>query len=146
MSQESMVDAARGFIDAYNGADWQSLETGLAGDCIYDELATGQHVEGAHEVVEYFQGWARAMPDAKGTISNIFAGDGEVALELTWRGTFTGPLAGPGGDIAPTGKKQVTPAAMIFKFEGDEIKESHQYFDSLALFQQLGVLPEPAQV
>jgi steroid delta-isomerase-like uncharacterized protein len=144
MSQASIVDAARGFVDAFNRADWPRLEAALSPDCAYDEFGTGRQVRGAREVVELFQGWKRAMPDAEGTVADVLAGEDKVALEVTWRGTLTGPLAAPGGEIAPTGKTQVTPAAIILKFEGDAVRESHQYFDSLSLLQQLGVMPEPA--
>jgi steroid delta-isomerase-like uncharacterized protein len=145
MSQQSKVDAARGFIEAYNDGDWQRMEAKLTPDCTYNEVGSGRYVEGAREVVEFFQGWNRAMPDGKATVEGVVAGDDGVALEVTWRGTLTGPLAAPGAEVEPTGRHQVTPAAIILRFEGDAIQESHHYFDSLALFQQLGVLAEPVR-
>ncbi len=81
------------------------------------------------------------MPDAKGKVTSSFASGDRVALEVTWEGTLTGPF----GDFAATGRQQVTPAALHFSFEGDQVKECRQYFDSLALMQQLGLMPEPAQ-
>jgi steroid delta-isomerase-like uncharacterized protein len=145
MSQASITDTARGFIEAFNHADWQRLEAALSPDCEYDEFGTGRQVRGAHEVAELWQGWKRAMPDAEGSVDDVVAGEDTVAMEVTWRGTLTGPFGAPGGgEIEPTGKKQVTPAAIIFKFDGDAVTESHQYFDSLALLQQLGVMPAPA--
>jgi steroid delta-isomerase-like uncharacterized protein len=142
MSQASIVDAARGFITAFNSADWQRLEATLSPDCTYDEFGTARQARGAREVIELFQGWKRAMPDAEGNVEDVVAGEDRVALEVTWRGTLTGPLPAPGGEIQPTGRKQVTPAAIILKFEGDAVRESHQYFDSLTLLRQLGVMPE----
>jgi steroid delta-isomerase-like uncharacterized protein len=145
MSQASISDAARGFVEAFNTANWQGFEAALSPDCAYDEFGTGRQVRGAREVVELFQAWKRAMPDAEGSVDDVVAGEDKVALEVTWRGTLTGPLVGPAGEIEPTGKKQVTPAAIILKFgEGDTVRESHQYFDSLALLQQLGAMPVPA--
>jgi steroid delta-isomerase-like uncharacterized protein len=143
MSQTSIVDAARSVVEAFNRADWQRLEAALSPDCVYDEFGTGRQVRGAREVVELFQGWKRAMPDAEGTVDNVVAGEEQVALEVTWRGTLTGPLATPGGEMEPTGRTQVTPAAIVLKFEGGSVRESRQYFDSLSLLQQLGVMPAP---
>jgi steroid delta-isomerase-like uncharacterized protein len=143
MSQASIIEAARSFVEAFNRADWQRLEAALSPDCVYDEFGTGRQVRGAGDIVGLFQGWKRAMPDAEGTVEDLVAGEDKVALEVTWRGTLTGPLPAPGGEIEPTGKTQVTPAAIILKFEGDAVKESHQYFDSVTLLQQLGVMPAP---
>jgi steroid delta-isomerase-like uncharacterized protein len=144
MSQAPITDTARGFIEAFNTADWQRLEAALSPDCEYDEFGTGRQVRGAREVVELWQGWKRAMPDAEGSVEDVVGGDDRVALEVTWRGTLTGPLGTPGGEIEPTGKKQVTPAAIVFKFKDGAVSESHQYFDSMALLQQLGAMPVPA--
>jgi len=146
MSQESFTNAARGFIEAYNAADWDRLEAAITPDCVYDELASGRRAEGAHQVIELFNGWKRAMPDSKGTVTSACADENTAALEVTWHGTFTGPMAGPQGEIAPTGKQQTSRAALTFKFEGNAIKESHQYFDSMSLMQQLGILEAPTTV
>jgi steroid delta-isomerase-like uncharacterized protein len=145
MSQAPITDTARGFIEAFNSSDWQRLEGALSPDCEYDEYGTGRRVRGAHEVVELWQGWKRAMPDAEGRVEDVVAGEDRVALEVTWRGTLTGPFGAPGGgEIEQTVKQQVTPAAIVFQFKEGAVSESHQYFDSLALLQQLGVMPVPA--
>jgi steroid delta-isomerase-like uncharacterized protein len=145
MSQESLTDAARGFIEAYNAADWNRLEAAMTPDCVYDEIGTGRRADGAHEVVDLFNGWKRAMPDSEGTVTSVCASDDTAALEVTWNGTLTGPMAGPQGEIAPTGKHQTTRASFTFRFEGDAIKESRQYFDVMSFMQQVGVLEAPTR-
>jgi len=82
------------------------------------------------------------MPDVKGTVTGAVAGDNQVVLELTWRGTQTGPLVTPGGTIPASGKSQATPAAWVFDFTGDKIMESRQYFDMMSLMQQIGAIPQ----
>ena len=44
----------------------------------------------------------------------------------------------PEGTIPASGKRQETPAACFFTFEGDKIKESRHYFDSMTLLKQIG--------
>ncbi len=83
------------------------------------------------------------MPDIKGTVTNAFASGDTVALEITWEGTHTGPLEGPGGTIPASGRRQVTPSAFIFTFQADKIKESRNYFDIMTLLQQIGAMPPP---
>lgn len=86
------------------------------------------------------QACAEAVPDAKGRVRSAIASGDRATLEVTWEGTLTGPF----GEFPTTGKSQVTPAALSFTLEGDRIKECRQHFDSMALFKQLGLLPEPA--
>jgi hypothetical protein len=59
-------------------------------------------------------------------------------VEVTWKGTHAGPLETAEGTIPASGKLQETPAAFFFTFEGDKIKESRHYFDSLTLLKQIG--------
>ena len=40
--------------------------------------------------------------------------------------------------IAASGKLQETPGAVFYTFEGNKIKSSRQYFDSLTLMKQIG--------
>ncbi len=81
------------------------------------------------------------MPDAAGTITNALVSGNTVTLQVTWEATHTGPLTGPMGTIPASGKRQVTPAAWIFTFEGEKIKESNHYFDMLSLLAQIGAIP-----
>ncbi len=140
------VDAARGLVKAYNAADWGGLEALMAPDSRYDEFGTGRGAQGGHEIAELFKEWKRAMPDSEGTITAVVDGGDTAVLEITWNGTFTGPWGTPDGDVAPTGKHQTSRACVVFTFEDDKIKESHQYFDSMALMRQLGMLEAPASV
>ena len=145
MSQAS-VDTGRGFIEAFNGADWTRLEALLTPDSLYDEVGTGRRAQGGNEIVDLFKGWKRAMPDSQGTVISAVDGGDTAVLEVTWNGTFTGPWGTPEGDVEPTGKHQTSRACVLLMFEGDAIKESRQYFDSMSLMQQLGMLEAPASV
>jgi steroid delta-isomerase-like uncharacterized protein len=135
MASQEQIQAASQFISAYNDHDLERLGSQLAPDCVYEEIATGRRAEGSEQIVELFQGWMQAMPDSKGTVTRAVGGDDSVGLEVRWEGTMTGTF----GDFQPTGKRQVTPAALFFSFAGDQIREFRQYFDSAALYEQLGL-------
>ncbi len=139
-----VLDAAQALVEAYNDADWDRLEGLLAPDCRYDEVATGSQAAGARELAAHWQGWKRAMPDAIGTVTNALACGDTAIVEVTWTGTFTGPFATPDGELEPTGRHQTTRACLLATLRGDKIKQCRQYFDSMALMQQLGVLATPA--
>ncbi len=110
-------------------------------DYVYYELGTQRRIDGPEAVVAAMQGWKEAMPDAAGTVTNAVASGDTVTLEITWEATHTGPLESPMGTIPASGKRQVTPAAWIFNFEGDKINESRHYFDMVTLLVQIGAMP-----
>jgi steroid delta-isomerase-like uncharacterized protein len=137
-----MVKIAREQADAFNSGDWELLRAGLASDSRYDELGTERKIEGPEKIVELFNGWKQAFPDAAGTVTSAFASGDKTALEVTWKGTQTGPLTTAEGTIPASGKRQETPAAIFFTFDGEKIKESRHYFDSLTLLKQIGAQPK----
>jgi steroid delta-isomerase-like uncharacterized protein len=138
MTAEQMIKIAREQVDAFNHGDWERLEAGLAADATYNELATQRKADGPERIVELFRGWKTAFPDAAGTVTSAVGSGNTAVLEVTWKGTQTGPLVTAEGTIPASGKSQETPAAFFFAFEGGKIKESRQYFDSLSLLKQIG--------
>jgi len=139
---DKMVKIAREQVDGFNSGDWERVRAGLASDARLDELGTERTVVGQEKIVELLVGWKKAFPDAAGTVTSAFASGDTAALEVTWKGTHTGPLTMAEGTIPASGKQQETPAAIFFTFEGDRIKETRHYFDSLTLLKQIGAQPK----
>jgi steroid delta-isomerase-like uncharacterized protein len=139
---DEIVKLARKQIDAFNDGDWDQLRETLASDCRYDELGTQREIEGRDKIVELFKGWKTAFPDAAGTVTSAFASGNKAALEVTWKGTHTGPLTTAAGTIPASGKSQETPAAVFYVFEGAKIKASRHYFDAMTLLKQIGAEPK----
>ena len=142
LTADAMVKIGCEQVEAFNESDWERVRAGLAPDCRYDEFGTERRVEGSEKIVELFKGWKQAFPDAVGTVTSAVASGEKAALEVTWNGTHTGPLATAEGTIPASGKRQETPAAYFFTFDGKRIKDSRHYFDSLTLLKQIGVQPK----
>jgi steroid delta-isomerase-like uncharacterized protein len=142
LSTEEIVKLARKQVDAFNAGDWEQMQAMLAADSHYDELGTQRKIEGSEKIVELFKGWKTAFPDAVGTVTSSVASGNTAALEVTWKGTHTGPLETAEGTIPASGKSQETPAAFFLTFEGDKVKESRHYFDSMTLLKQIGAQPK----
>jgi steroid delta-isomerase-like uncharacterized protein len=142
LTMDEVVKLARKQVDAFNIGDWEQVRAGLAADSRYDELGTQRKIEGPEKIVELFKAWKTAFPDAVGTVTSAVASGNKAALEVTWKGTHTGPLATAEGTIPASGKLQETPAAFFFTFEGDKVKESRHYFDSMTLLKQIGAQPK----
>src|ERR1044071_3795370 len=102
MSQ-TIVDAATAPILAYNAKDWDEVARTITSDAVYDEVANRRTAHGASDVVTVWKGWAEAMPASNATIESVHVASDTVFLELVWRGTHTGPLRTPGGDLPATG-------------------------------------------
>ncbi len=141
MTEQDLIKTARSVVDAFNDNDWDRFGSLMTPNALYNEVGTQRRLQGVAEISQGLQSWKEAMPDVKGTVTNAFANTDRAVLEVTWEGTHTGPLAGPGGTIPASGKPQVTTSAWVFEFEGDKIKESRNYFDMLSLLQQIGAVP-----
>ena len=139
---DKMVKIAREQIDAFNSGDWERVRALFSSDSLYDELGTQRKIDGPDKIVEVFKGWKQAFPDAAGTVTSAFASGDTAVLEVTWKGTHTGPLMTAEATIPASGKRQETPAAILFTFEGEKIKEARHYFDSMTLFKQIGAQPK----
>ena len=144
MAEQDLIQAARGVVEAFNASDWEGCKAAMTSDCVYDEVATSRRLQGVGDIIPCWQEWKEAMPDVKGTVTNACATGNTVVLEVTWKGTHTGPLKGPSGEVPATGKQQTTRAGWIMNFDGGKITESRHYFDMLSFMQQLGLLPQEA--
>jgi steroid delta-isomerase-like uncharacterized protein len=142
LTAEQMIKMAREQVDGFNNGDWERVGAGLTPDARYNELGTQRNVEGPEKIVELLRGWKAAFPDAAGTVTSAVGSGNMAALEVTWKGTHTGPLETAEGTIPASGKRQETPSAFVFTFEGGKIKESRLYFDSLTLLKQIDAQPK----
>jgi steroid delta-isomerase-like uncharacterized protein len=135
----SIVDVAKASVNAYNEKNWEKVRATLTPDCVYEEIATNRKAHGVNDTIALWQGWAKAMPDSKATFDNQIVKDNMVVLEITWRGTHSGPLQTPRGEIAPTGRRFELRACQIVNVSGERANTVRHYFDMNTLFQQLNI-------
>jgi steroid delta-isomerase-like uncharacterized protein len=128
---------AKGVVEAFNDGDWDATRE-LIGDSTYNELGTQRSLTGADAIIEALQGWKAAMPDVTGTVTSAVESGQQVVLEVTWQGTQTGEMVTEQGTIPPSGKRQTTPGAFVFEYEGGRLVESRNYFDLLTFLKQIG--------
>jgi steroid delta-isomerase-like uncharacterized protein len=137
MPKQSLIDTAKAPILAYNKKHWEAVRAAIAPRFVYDEVATHRKTQGADKLLEAWQAWARALPDSKATFRNALVSGNNVVLEITWRGTHTGPLQMPGGEVAPTGNKFELRACLVIEVAAGKARGMRQYFDMATLMQQL---------
>ena len=136
-----LTQTSADLIDAFNQADWERFRGVLSPDTVYTETGTGRRVEGADAYVRLCQGWKVALPDVRGTIRGAIATEDQVAQEILWEGTHTGPMETPAGTLPPSGAQISVEASLWIRFHGDKAREVHHYLDVLSLLQQIGAMP-----
>jgi steroid delta-isomerase-like uncharacterized protein len=83
--------------------------------------------------------WASAFPDGEIQVLNLVAQGDYVIAECVGRGTHTGALRGPAGDIPATGRRLELPFVDCHKFRNGKITETRLYFDTGSMMAQLGL-------
>jgi steroid delta-isomerase-like uncharacterized protein len=139
MSQQTLVDAAKAPVLAYNEKNWEAVSLAIASDLAYDEVGTGRNLRGAPDVIAAWQGWADAFPDSNATFEAAHVSGNTVILEVTWRGTHGGPLRTPAGDIPATGRKIEMRACQVVDIADGKVRGIRQYLDMATMMAQLGV-------
>jgi steroid delta-isomerase-like uncharacterized protein len=138
MIMANVIEIAKAAVTAYNDKDWNKGKDILAADAVYDEKGTRRRIQGAGEIIEAWQGWAKAFPDSKATFVRAFESGDTAVLELVWKGVHTGPLQTPTGTIPPSNKPIELPACQIVQVEGGKVKSATHYFDMLTMLTQIG--------
>ena len=88
----------------------------------------------------YGEAFKTALPDARMEIER-WVGDGDEVIALgRFRGTHSGPLSGPQGEIPPSGNQIDIQFADFFAVRDGSIVEHWTYFDQLAMFTALGAM------
>ena len=139
VSPQTLIDTAKGPFLAYNDKNWEKIKTLVTSNFIYDEVATRRRVEGVDACLQLWKGWAQAFPDSKATFHDAYVSGDTVVLELTWKGTHSGALQTPGGNIPATGKRIEIRACNVVELSGEKSRLQRQYFDMATMMEQLGV-------
>jgi steroid delta-isomerase-like uncharacterized protein len=121
--------------EAFNRRDFDRLASYIAPNA----MATSMPFDAKLGVREDFEAWGSAFPDGKLELKNLVAQGDYVVAELVGRGTHSGTLGGPGGDIPATGRRVELPLVDVYRFREGKIAEIRYYFDAFSLFQQLGI-------
>lgn len=99
--------------------------------------------KGKAQILQSFKVWKTAFPQATAEVTNqIFLGD-QVASEVLYKATHTGPLVSSMGTIPATNKPVVLRTMLISSFRNGLIQRERTYFDQADFMRQLGVTTPP---
>lgn len=131
-------------IAAWNAHDVERAVAVFPDEVVWLDTGSPQPLQGKDALRQYLQGWFSAFPDIKITVTNRVVTEDQVASELEFAGTNSGPLQlGPGMTIPATGKKVNGKGTYFVRFKDGKPVEVHSYPDLAGMLMQLGLMPMP---
>lgn len=130
-------------IAAWNAHDVDRLLAIVSDNVVWQDVGSPQPLRGKDGVRQFAQGWFSAFPDIKLTATNRVIGEDQVAAEVEFTGTNSGPLQlAPGAPAIPaTGKKVNGKGTYFVRIKNGKAVEVHTYPDVAGLMMQLGLMP-----
>ena len=127
------------FYESFDSGDIEAAVSPFSDELETTDPGMGT-VHGLQPFRDYIETLKRAMPDARAVIEQMREAGDSVIVEGRFVGTHTSPLAGDGGDIAPTGARVDLRLADVSRVRADKIVSYHTYYDQLGLLTQLGLM------
>ena len=128
-------------VKTMNGGDPVALTKLYTQDAVMIQSGKPGPVRGHADLLKSFQRTFRAFSDVKVEFPSIFYSGDTIIFEGVSHFTFTGPLATPEGEVAPTGKSANTRFVFLAKISPNGlIAEDRTYIDNLDLMKQLGLI------
>jgi steroid delta-isomerase-like uncharacterized protein len=131
-------------LERFNEGDLDGVRQLMGPGFVYEETGTGRRLDDIDEVIAVFRAWRTALPDVRGTLERMIIDGGTVAMEFVWRGTHTGTLVTPTGDLPPTGRPVQVRATMWQEWRDGRLVSERHHLDVLSLLAQVGAIPVPA--
>src|ERR1700756_4783276 len=118
----------------------------FAKDCVTHQLQSGAPAaavpRGPEAIKEHVAGWITSFRDLRSTIEQMLSEGDRVAMQLLMEGTHQGAWMG----IPPSGKKMHIRMFTVHRVVQGKIVEDWVLVESLGIFQQLGVVPNTADL
>jgi steroid delta-isomerase-like uncharacterized protein len=137
------TDIADAGIAAFNRGDIAGFCATYADDAV---LTTPDGTFTGREAIT--QNWTtghQAFPDEQVVVTLTVENGDQIIQEWTWRATNTGDLTLPDGSVIPaTGKTVEIKGVGISTMRDGKIVNDRMYFDNVAAYSQLGLLPANA--
>jgi len=126
-------------VELWNARDREAWLAGLDLFRLVVQMPGGPQLTGREAAETFWSTWQEAFPDNRLETIAIHADDRGGVHEFRATGTHAGPLRGPAGEIAPTGRTADMRVCGVYEFDEGKITSFHLYFDQAELLRQLGV-------
>ena len=134
----------RDLFEAFNSHDLDRASAMVTEDFeLTDFAAEGQTFRGPEGLRQWFQTFLTALPDARTELINVVAAadDEWVFSEHVGRGTHTGPLVGPSGELPSTQTTSELRMCEVYRIEDGKIAIMRAYYYGATMMRKLRVFP-----
>jgi steroid delta-isomerase-like uncharacterized protein len=139
-NNDDIRQLAMKFGEAMNKKNSDALLELYADDAVMIIAGESGPLKGKEAIRANQEAYFRAFPDMKMEFTTILTSKDEFCIEWILRGTNTGPLSTPEGEIAPTGRTVNLRGAFFGKVSPEGlVTEDRTYFDNMVLMTQLGL-------
>jgi steroid delta-isomerase-like uncharacterized protein len=135
MASQDLGAVVREMLEAWNAKDLDRCASYAHPDAKMTNVPFGAKLG----FREYVESWARAFPDGKIEIENVVVQGDRAVAEFVGRGTHTGTMTGPMGDLPATQRRLELRCVESYRFRGGKLAEGRIYFDAFSMFTQLGI-------
>ena len=141
--EKANVEADKKLVDAFNAHNAKDFGALLADDLVWTEYAAPKDMNKA-ELVKGTEGLWKGFSDIKLNAAQQWGAGDFVVTSGTMDGTNNGPLADMGIKKA-TNKKISLPYLEIDQIDGGKVKHTWLFYQSMAMMQQMGMMPAAGQ-
>jgi steroid delta-isomerase-like uncharacterized protein len=141
----NLEQTAKRWVELFDKKDVRGLMTLYSENCINAQPHLPQPIKGRKATEEDLGGFLKAFPDGRLVANQTLVSGDTIAMEWTFTGSQTGPLAGPTGTIPPSGKRVTLKGAEFIRVDAQGlIVDERGYFDLVSFMTQIGAMPQPS--
>lgn len=127
--------------ELWNTGNSEIAQQVYADDCPRIDVNLPPGTRGGAGVARYVAEIRTAYPDLRMKVNETISEGDRLVVHWTVTGTHEGMFRG----LAPTGKQIMIDGMTLARVKDGKLTEDRVYFDRLAMFEQLGVVPEALQ-
>jgi predicted ester cyclase len=135
------IDVAKVLIGAFNDRKVERAMDLVDESAEWLMIPYGVTNHGPEGYKKHWELWTTAAPDCEIEIAELTPGPNVVTAEFIARGTHSGPLSTPKGEIPPSNNKVELRLCDVIRIREGRAYGSRIYFDMLSLMRQVGQVP-----
>jgi steroid delta-isomerase-like uncharacterized protein len=139
MSESVAAANLREVLDALSAHDLDRVSAVVDENFEFVDVGGGEVMHGREAWRAFCAVFVTAFPDLTQEVRLLVDAGEHAFAEVVARGTHTGPLATPDGEIAPTGRTIEVPFCVVMRARNGVLVDGREYYDAATLLGQLGL-------
>lgn len=135
---EQLDDRGMAAWDQHDTAAFAGL---FADEFTFSDVNASEPFRSPEQVQAYMEGWFTAFPDLRAKATNRVVTENQVAGEVEFTGTNTGPLRMGSQEVPATGKAVTGTGTYFASVKDGKFVSFRVHPDVAALMAQLGLMP-----